>query len=373
MSPPTRFGTAYRDRMRVSRTIDVYLHANVLELVVDESGTRVVRARCGVTPESQFTVSAPRFVLAAGGIENARVLLASRSRRSAGLGNENDVVGRYFMDHLQVVGAGQVVFGRPEDVESTFYGFWSAGALTGRGAIRPTDATLRNQRLLNAGLVLWATPLNEAFRDEGPRSEGVNALVEWVRALTSGGLPDEAWSKTCLAVADRREVFRFASRRLRRALGSSGGTLEASIAVEAEQTPNRDSRVTLTSEADAFGVPRVQLDWRVTPQDLDSIRSLLGLMGQGAGASGLGRFRAAFSLETEQPEVKTTYHHMGTTRMGTDPRTSVVDADARVHTVDNLYVAGSSVFPTGGRSNPTLTIVALALRLADHLTGSGAA
>jgi choline dehydrogenase-like flavoprotein len=305
-------------------------------------------------------------VIAGGGIENARILLASRDVHPAGVGNGADLVGRFFLDHFNVQGVGTLVFGEPERVDSRFHGFWAWDGMHGRGGLRMPDHRLREERLLNAAILLRPVPLNPAFREAG-RTDGVDAFVELARSAAARELPDDVWRDVCMAVNDRREVLGFVGQRVRQALGSPGGTLEASLQVEAEPAPNPDSRVTLSRETDRFGVPRARLDWRPSAIDLDSIRRTLATFAGAVGATGLGRYRADFSLEDGEPTLTTTYHHMGTTRMGTDPRSSVVDPDCRVHGVANLYVAGSSVFPTAGRSNPTFTLVALAIRLADRL------
>jgi choline dehydrogenase-like flavoprotein len=137
--------------------------------------------------------------------------------------------------------------------------------------------------------------------------------------------------------------------------------------VQAEQAPNPDSRVTLGTRRDRFGLPVARVDWRPAPSDRASIRASQEAVDEALRAAGLGHVE--FMLGDEHPPalLEGNFHHLGTTRMHTDPARGVVDADCRVHGVRNLYVAGSSVFPTYGCSNPTLTVVALALRLADHL------
>lgn len=135
-----------------------------------------------------------------------------------------------------------------------------------------------------------------------------------------------------------------------------------------EQIPNPESRVSLTRDRDALGVHRVQLDWKLSRQDKRLIRRFHEILAEEVGRSGIGRLRIVFHEEDPWPDtLRFGSHHMGTTRMHASPRKGVVDADCRVHDVRNLFVAGSSVFPTCGHANPTLTIVALALRLADHL------
>jgi choline dehydrogenase-like flavoprotein len=135
-----------------------------------------------------------------------------------------------------------------------------------------------------------------------------------------------------------------------------------------DPAPNADSRVTLASERDAFGVPRARLDWRLSDIDRHSAERALEALGQEVGRTGIGRLQIRFEPNAPWPEdLEGGYHHMGTTRMSADPRKGVVDADCRVHGLDNLYIAGSSVFTTGGSATPTMTLIALALRLADHL------
>jgi choline dehydrogenase-like flavoprotein len=153
------------------------------------------------------------------------------------------------------------------------------------------------------------------------------------------------------------------------------GRLEVALLVRGEQAPNPDSRVRLTGERDAAGLPRVALDWRLGELDVRSVAVLVAALDRELGRLGLGRVEPASWLEQgawrTDPLVSSHpiggYHHMGTTRMGTDERTSVTDAEGRVHGLANLWIAGSSLFPTGGWANPTLTIVALAMRTADRI------
>ena len=125
--------------------------------------------------------------------------------------------------------------------------------------------------------------------------------------------------------------------------------------------------MTLTDEVDPLGMPRAALDWRIAPEDDVQLHRALVLLGRELGASGIARAWIPGDSSRFVWRPSPGGHHLGTTRMGTDPATSVVDADCRTHQVENLYIAGSSVFPTGGEANPTLTIVALAHRLADTL------
>jgi choline dehydrogenase-like flavoprotein len=146
-----------------------------------------------------------------------------------------------------------------------------------------------------------------------------------------------------------------------KALADKCDTLQ--LLVNFEQRPNPENRVALSSLRDAYGVPRIELHWRWRPEEQAELERLRTVIAAGLESADLGRVR----IETGMRPDPNAHHHAGTTRMHADPRHGVVDADSLVHGTDNLYVAGSSVFPTAGFANPTLTIVALALRLADHL------
>ena len=139
----------------------------------------------------------------------------------------------------------------------------------------------------------------------------------------------------------------------------------------AEQAPDPDSRVTLSSETDQLGQNQVKLDWRLNEQDRQNIMQMHDVLAHELGRAGLGRLRLDFDGESPEwmSSLRGSYHHMGTTRIHVDPKQGVVDENCRVHGISNLFIAGSSVFPTVGHANPTLTIVALSLRLAEHLKG----
>jgi choline dehydrogenase-like flavoprotein len=161
------------------------------------------------------------------------------------------------------------------------------------------------------------------------------------------------------------------------------GLRQTYLIIRGEQAPNPDSRVMLVNDRDRFGMPRAALDWRLSMADKDSVAAIARALDGELQRLGIGRVEPAEWLSDGRPEwpVDPTvsnhpiggYHHMGTTRMSADPALGVVDADCRVHGYGNLYVAGSSVFPTGGWANPTLTILALVLRLAAHLRDPAAA
>jgi len=140
--------------------------------------------------------------------------------------------------------------------------------------------------------------------------------------------------------------------------------------VQLSISPNPSSRVKLDSTRDRFDKLRLKLDWRLTELDIKTVLRGQQIMDEELRRAKLGHIEVDDYDEIPPPGISGGYHHMGTTRMSTDPNVGVVDATCRIHGIDNVFVAGSSVFPTSGFANPTLTIVALAIRLADHLKGA---
>jgi choline dehydrogenase-like flavoprotein len=301
----------------------------------------------------------PRLVvLAAGGIENPRLLLLSRKVHRRGLGNDRDLVGRFFAERLSAR-TGYIVPATPDLIGgAAFYPTHAAApGVRVQGALRLTDAAQREGELLNCAFFLL-------IRDLSFTVEAVRSLATLVKARRRRPLQAELLGHLANIVSGLGDLGAAARAHLRRA-DPAGSVL--ALRAQAEQAPNPDSRVTLGTRRDRFGLAVAQVDWRPTAADRASIRASQKAVDTALRAAGLGRVE--FMLGDEQPPAlfEGNFHHLGATRMHTDPAMGVVDADCRVHGVSNLYIAGSSVFPTYGCSNPTLTVVALALRLADHL------
>lgn len=315
-SAPTRFRTRYQPALRAAERLRVFLNANVVR--VGASAGRVTHLRGRVLGGPSFTAEAQRYVLALGGLENPRLMLAS------GVGNGTGWVGRCFMEHPHLLGsAAWLPFERPD---LRFYVWNPAPDGPGQvgGAVGLDPATRAAEGLPDFMLHFAGVPLEQA---------------------RTGDLPARVLSA----------LWRGAMRGV------------AQVDMRAEQTPDPESRVTLAGERDALGMPRIDLHWRIRPEDLSGYRRGLELIGRELGAAGLGRLWTDHAGGRLNGRPMPGGHHMGTTRMSPSAGTGVVDRDCRCHEVDNLYVAGSSVFPTGGAANPTLTLVALAERLAEHL------
>jgi choline dehydrogenase-like flavoprotein len=360
-SPPTRFGQVYRDEIVRASNVTVYTHANLLGYDTNEGASEVVRARLGTLSGRRHAVAATTYILAAGGIENARLLLLSGTEQQPGLGNAHDLVGRYFMDHLGMQSA-VIMLSDPELRLGLYRARRQAPdtMIEGTGIkafLTPTPELQRREQILNCA----ARPRETKWQEATPGARALNGVLGDLRR---GHWPDDLTVHIGAIMQDIDELARVAYARLR------GETPPAfRINYWMEQTPNPDSRVTLAEERDAFNLRRVRLDWRFTEQELRTTLRMQQLLAEELGRAGIGRLRLDEALADGAwpAEASGSFHHMGTTRMHEDPKQGVVDAHCRVHGVANLYVAGSSVFPTSGHANPTLTIVALAVRLADHL------
>jgi choline dehydrogenase-like flavoprotein len=349
--------TRYHDTFATLPDVTVIHHATAVDVVSSGEPPEVERVVVATGPDARWSVTARRYVLACGGLENPRLMLVSTGQQARGLGNGEDLVGRHFMEHL-VARIGHVRPADPGLVDRLgLYDSHPEGSIFVQAAVAPTAATLRAERLPN--MAFFLVPRTDAFTAEGVRSLKALSTSVYRRPYvgsTAGHLRN--------VVRDTREVVTVVGGRVARR--PAPATVLA-VRVQAEQTPIPESRVTLGRDRDRHGVPRIVLDWRIAPSDLAAIRRGEEVLDEAMGAAGIGRI--VHMLGEEHPPVvfEGNHHHMGTTRMDVDPRRGVVDADSRVHGVRNLYVTGTSVFATGGWINPTLTVVALALRLADHL------
>ncbi|HLF78777.1 MAG TPA: GMC family oxidoreductase [Dehalococcoidia bacterium] len=340
--------------------IRVVLNANVLEVEAADDSQMVSSLQVGSVGGQSFRACARVYVLSAGGIENARLLLLSKSRYAAGLGNQHDLVGRYFMEHVHV-NSGYI---RPTDKDTfpnhTLYSSHRHGSTKLMGALAVTPQVQQSESIGNFSAFLHATSESSAS------SRGVRSLRQIWQMAREGLWNKSAKDHVRNVLGQFSDVAAFTWRRLTPRRQPDLNEL-AELGIMSEQVPNRESRVTLAPERDQFGQNKARLDWRLTDQDYRTIVASQGVIDHELRRAGLGTLEAKYADESPRPTFGGGWHHMGTTRMHIDTKQGVVDADCKVHGVSNLYVAGSSVFPTGGFANPTLTIVALALRLAEHL------
>jgi choline dehydrogenase-like flavoprotein len=363
-SPPTRFGVRFRDRLARSSNVKVCLNASVTQVRVNAAGRAAVGLSVVAPGGGRFEAVAPNYVLACGGIDNPRLLLASNDVLPGGVGNEHDLVGRFFADHIQLDTAGIV----PTDSRRRF-DLYQPGSR--EVAQRPKRVGGRG-----ANLMAYLTLHPDVQRSVRCLNYSANILeTEWSDYLLGSDAPDpgarSAWQKFSESL---HSLWQNLGATLDSALSSGTDSKHPvfyKLVTTQEQAPNPASRVRLAHERDALGMPRPRLEWHLSELDAHTIRSALVSLARAFGGHNVARLHIPRAIRADAwpPNMPGSWHHCGTTRMHSDPTRGVVNANCRMHGVDNLYVAGSSVFPTSGNGNPTLTILALALRLGDHLRG----
>jgi choline dehydrogenase-like flavoprotein len=356
-SPPTRFGSRYRDALRRATNVEVILNANTVKIETDATATRVEAIHLRTLTGRAGIVRARSFVLACGGMENARLLLATRDTEPKGLGTGSDALGRFFLQHPEAPVA-QVVTDWPASLVRAF-NLRKSDVGSIRAHITCAAPLQKQFRLLNAGFDILVR------RDFGA---GYAALRETRTDIGHGQWPSNLDEKLWAVLSDLDGVAGGLYKSAR------GMVSSLDLVAHAEQTPNPESRLTLTNERDVLGIRKLKVDWRLTRDDKRSMLESTLRVGEELARLKLGRIKIEEWLlageEAWPNPIWSGCHHMGTTRMSDDPSSGVVDRNCRMHGVANLYVAGSSVFPTGGYVTPTFTIVALALRMADHIKGS---
>jgi choline dehydrogenase-like flavoprotein len=362
-SPTPNFAHLHGRRLEASDNVDVLLGANVIELVPDPGATALDTLTARSLRGRRIEVRALCFVLCAGGLEVPRLLLSSDRRCEGGIGNGHDLVGRCFQDHpgLEIGTISPTdpkllsrTFRPRRDGSERFFPFFTAA-----------EQLQRSERLLNAAGTVQL----------GGEATSVVAAKTLLRAVRRSEFTAAARAEAPSALGVLLRDPLPALRAVRRHFILRQPTFETAgvpvLTTGGEQEPNPQSRVSLADERDALGMRRLVLDWRVSERDLRSWRRLAEVVATEFERLDLGSVDLDMEKLPDDPDriegLVDAGHHMGTTRMAADPRQGVVDADCRVHGIENLFIASSAVFPTGGFSNPTYTIVALALRLADRL------
>jgi choline dehydrogenase-like flavoprotein len=358
------FATAYRNDLSQAPNVTVYLQANVTAVEADQDGRTAAAVKVATLEGNRFSVRAKAFVLATGAVENARLLLVSNDQRPDGLGNQHGVVGRFFLEHPRFV-AGLIAPFTPHP-NLGFYDNHRVGGALVRGYL----ASSKDFQLAE-GLLDLQIRLDLSYGDP---PDDASDFARHVMTL-AGDV--ESWQKIAIpgppVPIPYLEVVREALDSPEDTYIYLRGRVEMiGLTTRIEQAPNPDSRVVLVRQRDQLGMQRVALDWRLSEVDKRNVRRTLELLGAEVGRAGIGRLKILYREDDSgwPPDLGGGQHHMGTTRMSDDPRQGVVDRNCRVHEMSNLFVAGSSVFPTPGGATPTLMLVALAIRLADHLKGT---
>jgi len=353
---PVRVNVDYREQIEAAPNLRTILHANVLEIVPNATGAKVDHVVVSTLEGKRATVHANSVVVAAGAIESARLLLASRSVNPAGLGNDNDLVGRHYMEHPY----GEVgvfdIDDRCMALLERFGLFWNDdgnGRHVFMSGMALSPRVQRERELLNCAMYVLPEDDEDAAINAARRlASGTGDAIHDVKALLSRPM----------------ELAQAAKRRQLDGLPPIAPPARVVLGVNAEQRPDPDSRIMLSDRTDALGVPLTRIDWRMADQELATITTMFDLVQSELVRVGLtapkphawvrGRddWRASFV---------DTAHHSCSLRMASDPSRGVTDPSGEVYGVHGLFVAGSALFPTVGTANPTLMLTAMALRVAD--------
>jgi hypothetical protein len=349
--PPTRFGAEFSEILENKTGLDCYLNSNLVDMELVDSLERLHQVEVRNYAEKAFKVRAKVFVLACGGIENPRILLNCNRQIPSGIGNSRDLVGRFFTEHPNKI-VGRYIL--EDKVKEQVLRHWHQGGHPHKNSrfFAPTTELMEREKIMNFGIFL--EPLTPPDTKLSFKSVLKNALCdsEWGQRGIEflSGKPLEPLTCTPL-MSDR-------------------------VRIVSEQVLDPSNRVTLSNETDRFGMRRSALHWNLADIDKRTIQIACIRLGQVFAQLGVGRINLDSWVLSDamdvpgRPNLIGGRHHMCTTRMSESDLNGVVNSDSRVFDVDNLYVAGSSVFSTVGNDSPTISIVQLTLRLADHLNES---
>lgn len=334
--PPLRFGKKYYNELQNSKNIDLFLNANLTDIKLNNSFNHVSKLSIKNYKNHTYGFSGKQCILAMGAIENARLLLNCNTQIPKGIGNHSDLVGRCFMEHFWIV-MGRYSRNPKNSIWSPEHPIWSK---LPQLEFFPTDKFVIDNKIMTSVI---------AFQTASSESYGrLKAIKEKLK---------EAACISEISADLFRDMFDFHCKG------------DGIITTLCEQSPNLDSRVTLGSEKDSLGLRRAVVNWNISDIDKRTIRTLAKETAKEVARMDIGRVRLMDYIMSDDVELKPDghCHQMGTTRMSHLPKDGVVDVNSKVFGIDNLFVAGSSIFPTGGGVNPTVSIIQLSLRLAEHL------
>ena len=361
-SPRPNFGQEYREEIRRAGNISAILHANVTGIITNSSAAVVERIEFQTLAGKKGIAKARFFIICCGGIETARLLLVSDRVESGGVGNRNDLVGRYYQEH-PMFWYGRWQTKNRTRLQDLFESFYEKG-LKYFPIIKLSEKFQAEKQLLNiqGSITLEDTP-----------DSAITAMKSLFRAVKASSYPDGGELRRLAgnALTDPWQLFRLAYRfRVqRRAATPQRGPI--TFGGQCEMAPNADSRVMLSEERDRLGMRRVKLDWRLGELERRTASEYIKVVAGEFERLGLGTYDLAplRSLNDAGWDAMAhdSAHHMGTTRIHESPQFGVVGSDCKVHGISNLFIGSSAVFPTSSRSNPTMTILALSIRIADRL------
>jgi choline dehydrogenase-like flavoprotein len=353
--PRTNVGVKYREFVENNQNLDCFLNANVTDIRLGEDLQTVTGFEVTSYHDQKYIINAREFAVAAGGIENPRILLNAKNQIKAGIGNEKGLVGRFFCEHPHHQLGEFILEDEPKKVlRAEQKKEWKPIDHIGR-FFKPTDAMMVEKKVLNHSLEMQPGPPPEPTSSDGFFKSTLRSML-------------------CAA-----DYIRDTAEAIKGGAVTCDHKVDGYVTISAEQEPNYESRVRLSKQKDRFGLQKADLYWYHSDLDRKTVRDAAYYAAKKLALTHTGRVRLERWLREDDvhlpgPHANTASfvygpHHMCSTRMSDSPETGVVDSDCKVFSCNNLYIAGSSVFSSGGFANPTLTIVQLALRLAEHLDG----
>lgn len=381
-SCPTDIGQRYYKRIQKHPNIHCVTEANITHIQMDSEGQKVEYLKGATLNSKTFTVYADQYILAMGGIETTRLLLASNDILTEGVGNQSDNLGRFYMCHI-AGNVGKLEINLP--ISDVRHGYeLSPDGIYCRRRIQLKQITQMQLQVSNMVARLHFPKITDPSHKSGILSGLFFAKsfvsYEYSKRLKDGEPPKMGtylkhfWNILTGPIETFLFLWHWLTKRtlaLRKfpSVILPNKTNQFSLEVHAEQIPNPESRITLSSERDRLGLPKVVIDWNYLTEDVEMVKKTLKKFSEDISQDGIGTY--TFDEDNLEHELMRfgAYggHHIGTTRMGDCSSNSVVDKNCKVHGVSNLYIASSSVFPTSSQANPTLTITALSLRLASYI------
>lgn len=346
---PRLFKEEIIERLKKKANVTLCINANAVKLQLSLNGEEVTSLTIKSLNGNICDIKAKKYILATHAVENSRLLLASDDIEKKGIGNKYGHVGKYFMEHPHIH-SGKMI---PTDKFSNFY-----------------DAHKLRKIQLNANLAFSEKALKEngilqyycRFNPVYSKRE-ITKSMQKLRSSFWEPADKESLDALGHVISDIPDSFRFS-----KTYFDMARPLYYNLEHRIEQSPNSTSRITLSDELDALGMRKAVLDWKLNDLDIKTFQRGQEIVAEELGRLGMGSFELPkITRGRMDKEVCGHYHHMGTTRMSNDPTEGVVDANSKVHGVDNLFIAGSSVFPTAGYSGPTMMLIAMAIKLSEHV------
>ena len=353
-----KFQELYKDELESFDSLQILLNSNVTHIQLRDSGQTVDHLRIETLTGKTARVTARYYVLACHGIENSRLLLVSNDVQSKGIGNDSDHVGRYFMEHPHIFGS------RLIPAPGAFPDFYNYEIL--KRINLNANLSLSAEVLFEEQILQYYCRFNPIYRTDNVAGALRNLRRGAMKPFDPELVDDVATllgdiGATAEAVADRLGI-------------DEEHPLYFELEHRIEQAANPESRVVLSDQLDRFGKPRADLHWALNEVDFRTFQRGQEIVVQELSALGLGRFEVTeLTPDYIREGVLGHYHHIGTTRMSEGPEDGVIDRNCRVHGVENLFIAGSSIYPSAGYSGPSMVLIGFAIRLAEHLSSLGRA